>query len=263
MQQSGDCVAAKDCWERAATGHLAQKSPWHAAKALERAGEMARDAKDWPEVKACFERSSELCLEEGRPATAAEALIKAAKALEEPEPSEATELYLRGIYLLEDCGKGNLAGETFRSAIAHSVRNQKWSNAAMLSMRFAASCDAAGADHSQCKAYLGAIVIWLYAEDASQAWATYQDALAVTKFSSSDEAFAAEAVIEAYGEGVDTAVKDAVKFHHAFSHLDNCVARLAKKLPAGDVVAMSEVLGGHGRQAGFTSGDGHAEEDLT
>ena len=41
-------------------------------------------------------------------------------------------------------------------------------------MRFAASCDACGARSSQCKAYMGAVVVWLYGQDAKQAWMTYQ-----------------------------------------------------------------------------------------
>lgn len=41
-------------------------------------------------------------------------------------------------------------------------------------LRFAASCDGAGARNSQCKAYLGAVVVWLYAGKANDAWITYQ-----------------------------------------------------------------------------------------
>ena len=41
-------------------------------------------------------------------------------------------------------------------------------------LRFAASCDASGARNSECKAYLGAVVVWLYAGKAKDAWLTYQ-----------------------------------------------------------------------------------------
>lgn len=41
-------------------------------------------------------------------------------------------------------------------------------------MRFGEACDAAGARHSQAKAYLGAVVVWLYAGDAQQAWQVRQ-----------------------------------------------------------------------------------------
>lgn len=62
----------------------------------------------------------------------------------------------------------------YRQAISHLIRAKKWGDAVNMLMRFAASCDTAGARSSQCKAYLGAVVVWLYAEDAKQAWLTYQ-----------------------------------------------------------------------------------------
>jgi len=259
VQQSNDLEASKDCWERAATGHLAQKSPWHAAKSMEKAGEAARDMRQWADTRSCFQSSAELYLEEGRPGSAAEAVVKGAKALEEPDPAAATELYLQAIGWLEDSEKDVTAGETFRMAIAHLVRSQRWAEAASVSLRYASSCDRAGARHSLCKAYLGAVVIWLFAADASQAWLTYQDALAVSEFSSSDEAFAAEALFEAYKSADAEAVAAAVKSHSAFSHLDNCNARLARRLPQGDVVAMATALGGSGAGGGGEP----AEEDLT
>ena len=41
-------------------------------------------------------------------------------------------------------------------------------------LRFAASCDVSGARNSECKAYLGAVVVWLHAGKAKDAWLTYQ-----------------------------------------------------------------------------------------
>ena len=54
------------------------------------------------------------------------------------------------------------------------MRAEKWADAVDMLMRFAVSCDAAGASNSQCKAYLGAVVVWLYAGKANDAWMTYQ-----------------------------------------------------------------------------------------
>ena len=146
-----------------------------------------------------------------------------------------------------------------RQAIAQLLRAETWADAVSMLLRFAASCDGAGARNSQCKAYLGAGVVWLYAGKANDAWITYQvsahgvgsgarecvsqqawlvhsvpplrqgklsrasagkppptlrrtpaplphsrstpasqDALAVDTFTSSDEAFAADALFDAY-----------------------------------------------------------------
>ncbi len=61
-----------------------------------------------------------------------------------------------------------------RQAIAQLLRAEKWADAVSMLLRFAASCDGAGARNSQCKAYLGAVVVWLYAGKANDAWVTYQ-----------------------------------------------------------------------------------------
>lgn len=58
--------------------------------------------------------------------------------------------------------------------MAQLVRSQKWADAVSMLLRFAASCDGMGARNSQCKAYLGAVVVWLYAGKANDAWVTYQ-----------------------------------------------------------------------------------------
>lgn len=50
------------------------------------------------------------------------------------------------------------------------VKRQAWSDAVSLLMRFGEACDKGGASHSQAKAYLGAIVVWLYAGNVQQAW---------------------------------------------------------------------------------------------
>lgn len=263
MQQGGDLGRAKYCWEKAATGHLAQKSPWHAAKALELAGEAARDARQWDDVKDCFERASQYYLEEGRPATAAEAYVKAAKALETVDPAAASAFYSQAIDWVEDSGKDAIAGDTYRQAIAHLVRSENWPDAVSMLLRFATSCHRCNARSSQCKAYLSAVVVWFWAGNASEAWNTYQDALAVSEFASSDEAFAAEALVEGYRSGDVEAVKEAVKGHRCMVYLDACIVKLVKNLPGAKGVelmgGMSAVLGGDG-----VVGNGlDEEEDLT
>ena len=263
-QQCKDLTTAKECWEKAATGHIAQRSNWHAAKAMERAGEVARDAKDWPEVGGCYRRAAELYLEEGRPAQAAEAVATAARALEDPDPTTATKLYAQAIEWVEDGGKEGLSADIYRSAIAHSIRASSWAEAVALLLRFAAACLNVNATNSLCKSYLGAVVVWLYAGNANAAWCTYQDALSVTEFSVSQEALAAEDMLNGYRAGDRTSIELVVSRQHCFTHLEPCVARLAKKLPTGgddELHAMALVVGGSGGGGG--GGEDGEEEDLT
>lgn len=86
LQQTGNLACAKECYERAATGQERQKSGWHAAKALEKAGEVAKELGLWDDVEAHYTRAAELFAEEGRPQAAAEAAARGARALEERRP---------------------------------------------------------------------------------------------------------------------------------------------------------------------------------
>lgn len=103
---------------------------------------------------------------------------------------------------LEDDGKEGLAGDLFRQAIGNpsfsrlppggtisfvhgshvvcscvtggQIRMAKYAEAVGLLLRFALACQSLQLTSSQCKAYLGAVVVWLFAENASEAWAVYQ-----------------------------------------------------------------------------------------
>ena len=55
---------------------------------------------------------------------------------------------------------------------AGEIRLAKYPEAVSLLMRFAASSDRLGLP--PCKAYLSAAIVWLFAQDAAQAWATLQ-----------------------------------------------------------------------------------------
>lgn len=59
------------------------------------------------------------------------------------------------------------------------IRNQRYSDAVSLLLRYAEACDASNAKSSQCRAYLGAVVVQLYAENASEAWQVYQVGVAM------------------------------------------------------------------------------------
>jgi hypothetical protein len=76
-------------------------------------------------------------------------------------------------------------------------------------------------------------VVYLYAQDAKQAWQVFQDCLEVANFVSCEEAFAADALFLAYKSGSADAVRKVVSDKYAFKNLDNQVARLAAKLPQG------------------------------
>jgi hypothetical protein len=90
--------------------------------------------------------------------------------LEECAPVDAAALYREAIDLYESDGKEGQAGDVFRQAVALLVKRQSWGDAVAMLMHFGEVCDKTGANHSQSKAYLGAVVVWLYAGDVAQAW---------------------------------------------------------------------------------------------
>jgi len=261
-QQSGDIDSAKVCWEKAATGHRAQQSSWHAAKVLERAAELARETEQYAELESLYIRCTEMYLEEGRPETAAEAAARAGSYLSEVNPDAASQMYAKAIEWLEDSGKDGTSSDTYRQSISYAVVNEKWSEAVRMSLKLAASACANRAYATMSKAYLGAVVILLYAECGEEAWKTYQDALGVNEFISSDQAFAADALISAFhaaDNGIGGCVIDEViRGNSCFRFLDTCIGRLAKKLSTTNIQKVVKGLGPARVHASRT--DGHNDD---
>ncbi len=54
------------------------------------------------------------------------------------------------------------------------IRMAQYPEAVSLLLKFALACHSLQLTSSQCKAYLGAVVVWLFAQDAGEAWAVYQ-----------------------------------------------------------------------------------------
>ena len=57
------------------------------------------------------------------------------------------------------------------------IRSQRYSDAVNLLLRYAAASEASNAKSSQCRAYLGTVVVQLFAENATEAWQVYQVSL--------------------------------------------------------------------------------------
>jgi hypothetical protein len=54
------------------------------------------------------------------------------------------------------------------------IRMARYAEAISLLLKFALACHSLQLTSSQCKAYLGAVVVWLFAQNAGEAWAVYQ-----------------------------------------------------------------------------------------
>ncbi|EMS65754.1 Gamma-soluble NSF attachment protein [Triticum urartu] len=209
----------------------------------------------WNEVSDFYRRASEFYRECGRSQPASDALAKGASALEDKAPEEATKLYDDACTLLEEDGKEQMAFDLYRAAASLYVKLEKYSDAAAFHLRLGSAADKCNAVNSQCKAYLSAIIIYLYAHDFQQAQKCYNDCSEVQGFLNSDQNRCAMKLLSAYEEGDAEEIKRAAQ-SSAINHLDHVVIRLARKLPTGDLQAIKKDVGGD-------DGDSLDEDDLT
>ncbi|XP_022873554.1 gamma-soluble NSF attachment protein-like [Olea europaea var. sylvestris] len=112
----------------------------------------------------------------------------------------------------------------------------RYADAATFLLRLALAADKCNATHSQCKAYLSAIIVHLYAHDFQQAEKCYNDCCQVEAFLNSDQNRAASRLLSAYTEGDVEEIKRAAQ-SSIVSNLDHVIVKLARKLPTGDVSA--------------------------
>ncbi|KAK4440292.1 Gamma-soluble NSF attachment protein [Sesamum alatum] len=227
---------AKEAFEKASKGQEMLSSPWDAAKHMESAAALAKEVGNWNEVSDFYRRASELYIQCGRSQPASDSLAKGARALEDALPDEAIQLYTDACAVLEDDGKEQMAFDLYRAATNVYVKLQKYTDAATFLLRWALAADKCSATHSQCKAYLSAIIVYLYAHDFQQAEKCYNDCCQVDAFLNSDQNRAATRLLSAYTDGDVEEIKRAAQ-SSIISNLDNTIIKLARKLPTGDVTA--------------------------
>ncbi|TKW06612.1 hypothetical protein SEVIR_7G251200v4 [Setaria viridis] len=249
-----DNEKAKDAFEKASKGQEMISSPWDAAKHMESAAALAKELGRWNEVSDFYRRASELYRECGRPQPASDALAKGASALEEKSPEEAIKMYDEACSVLEEDGKEQMAFDLYRAAAALYIKMEKYSDAAAFFLRLGSAADKCNAINSQCKAYLSAIIIYLYAHDFQQAQKCYNDCSEVQAFLNSDQNRCAMKLLSAYEEGDAEEIKRLAQ-SSAFNHLDHVVIRLARQLPTGDLQAI--------KKAADDGEDSLDEDDLT
>ncbi|POO03276.1 NSF attachment protein [Trema orientale] len=112
-----------------------------------------------------------------------------------------------------------------------------YSDAAAFLLRLGLAADKCNATNSQCKAYLSAIIVYLYAHDFKQAEKCYNDCSQIDAFLNSDQGRFASRLLTAYSEGDVEEIKHLAQ-SSTISHLDNTIIKLARKLPTGDVSAL-------------------------
>ncbi|KAJ6805205.1 gamma-soluble NSF attachment protein [Iris pallida] len=229
-----DNEKAKTAFEKASKGQEMISSPWDAAKHMESAGALAKELGRWAEVSDHFRKASELYNECGRSQPASDALAKGARALEDADPEEAVRLYTEACLILEEDGKDQMAFDLYRAGTSIYIKLEKYVDAATFMLRLGLAADKCNAVNSQCKAYLSAIIIYLYAHDFNQAQKCYNDCSQIAVFLNSDQSRCASKLLSAYEEGDAEEIKLVAK-SSTISNLDHVIIKLARKLPTGDL----------------------------
>ncbi|PIA30229.1 hypothetical protein AQUCO_05700144v1 [Aquilegia coerulea] len=232
-----DNVKAKVALEKASKGQEMLSSPWDAAKHMETCGNIAKELGNWGEVLDYYRRASELFNECGRVQPAADALAKGARALEESSPDEAIQLYTDACSLLEEDGREQMAFDLYRAGTSVYLKLERYEDAATFLLRWGLAADHCNAVNSQCKAYLSAIVVYLYAHDLKQAEKCYNDCSQIDAFLKSDQNRCASKLLSAYAEGDIEEIKRVAQ-SSSISNLDHMIIRIARKLPTGDMSAL-------------------------
>lgn len=228
---------AIEAFEKASRGQEMLSSPWDAAKLMETAATLACDKKIWSEAAEKYRRASELYTECGRSQPASDALAKGARALEDAAPMDAIQLYNDACTILEEDDKAQMAFDLYRAGTSVYIKLEKYADAAAFLLRWGLSAANCNAKNSQCKAYLSAIIVYLYMHDLKQAEKCYSDCSLVDAFLSSDQNRCASKLLSAYVEGDIEEIKRLAQ-SSTVSHLDHAIIKLARKLPTGDVTAL-------------------------
>ncbi|XP_042516228.1 gamma-soluble NSF attachment protein [Macadamia integrifolia] len=232
-----DYGKAKIAFEKASKGQEMLSSPWDAAKHMESAASMAKEVGIWNEVADFFRTASKFYIECGRSQPAADALAKGARLLEEASSDEAIQMYTEACSILEEDDKEQMAFDLYRAATSVYIKLERYADAATFLLRWGLAADKCNAVHSQCKAYLSAIIVYLYADDFKQAQKCYNDCSQIEAFLGSDQNRCATKLLSAYEEGDIEEIKR-VSHSSTISNLDHMIIRLARKLPTGDVSAL-------------------------
>lgn len=230
---------SKIAFEKASQGQEMLSSPWDAAKHMESAAALAKELRNWREVADFYRKASELYNECGRSQPASDALAKAARALEDAVPEDAIQLYTDACIMLEEDDKEQMAFDLYRAATNVYIKLEKYADAATFLLRWGLAADKCNATNSQCKAYLSAIIVYLYANDFKQAEKCYNDCSQVDAFLRSDQNRCATKLISAYTEGDVEEIKRVAQ-SSTISNLDHVIIKLARKLPSGDVSALKK-----------------------
>ncbi|KAJ3179444.1 hypothetical protein HDU85_004854 [Gaertneriomyces sp. JEL0708] len=223
---------AINAFSQLAESHRQLSSLFLAAKALETAATIAEQQMRKPQDAAeLYKRTSEFYQAQGSGDRAAEALEKAARALEETDPQRCLEYYEEACAMYEEENKMRFGADCFKKAIGVCLRKKRYDKALQLSHRL---CDAfikINQIPNFCKQALSTVIILLAMGDLQGARQSSDTFSGTAGFGQSAEGNIARAILDAMDTGDKKLLTESLKRPQA-QFLDNEIMRLGSELAA-------------------------------
>ena len=221
-------------------------SPWHAAKLLEQAAGCARDLGDPDQAVDLTVAAMTAYVDAGRVMAGAEGLAKGAQALRDASPPHALRLFLDALEMYEDGAHDSAAalaaaGEAFRETVQLLVSTGDLARAAEVLIRFGAFNSAGELGRATSKAYVSAVAVYLCMGRGRDALAAFNDCSQVPGFSATAGQLL-DGLLDCARGGDAEALRAHIQRSGLLLEVDNCVARLVKKLPDKNLSALAAEL---------------------
>nr|KJB56351.1 hypothetical protein B456_009G116300 [Gossypium raimondii] len=169
---------------------------WESATRLyEQAANGFRVSKDYEKAKLAFEKASKGREMLSSPWDAAKSMESAAALAKELRNwTEVIDFYRKASELYMQCDRPQFASDSLAKAA-------RYTDAVAFLLKLGLAADKCNATNSQCKAYLSAVIVYLYAHDLKQAEKCYNDCSQIDAFLRSDQNRFAGKLLSAYKEG--------------------------------------------------------------
>uniref|UniRef100_A0A7N9D1E8 Gamma-soluble NSF attachment protein n=1 Tax=Macaca fascicularis TaxID=9541 RepID=A0A7N9D1E8_MACFA len=215
---------AKDACLREAIAHENNRALFHAAKAYEQAGMMLKEMQKLPEAVQLIEKASMMYLENGTPDTAAMALERAGKLIENVDPEKAVQLYQQTANVFENEERLRQAVELLGKASRLLVRGRRFDEAA-LSIQKEKNIYKEIENYPTCyKKTIAQVLVHLHRNDYVAAERCVRESYSIPGFNGSEDCAALEQLLEGYDQQDQDQVSD-VCSSPLFKYMDNDVSR--------------------------------------
>uniref|UniRef100_A0A8C4KVG9 Gamma-soluble NSF attachment protein n=1 Tax=Equus asinus TaxID=9793 RepID=A0A8C4KVG9_EQUAS len=242
---------AKDACLREAVAHENNRALFHAAKAYEQAGMMLKilgittkgcpdcglmEMQKLPEAVQLIEKASMMYLENGTPDTAAMALERAGKLIENIDPEKAVQLYQQTANVFENEERLRQAVELLGKASRLLVRGRRFDEAA-LSIQKEKNIYKEIENYPTCyKKTIAQVLVHLHRNDYVAAERCVRESYSIPGFNGSEDCAALEQLLEGYDQQDQDQVSEVCN-SPLFKYMDNDYAKLGLSLvvPGGGV----------------------------